>query len=70
MRDRIRIYQMMDAEDGKYAVMGDSLGTRKQDNVALPEGLWLLADRHLAIGQKRNTNSVYSVPLVRETNGW
>ena len=54
---------MMDAEDAKYTVMGDSLGTRKQDNVALPEGLWLLADRHLAIGQKRNANSVYSVSL-------
>jgi hypothetical protein len=43
---------------------------RKYNIATLPEGLWLLADRHLAIGQKENTHSVTSVSLVRETNGW
>jgi hypothetical protein len=33
-------------------------------DATLPEGQWLLADRHLAIGQKLKTHSVLSVSLV------
>ena len=43
---------------------------REYDIATLPEGLWLLPDRELAIGQKENTHSVLSVSLVRERNGW
>jgi hypothetical protein len=45
MQGRIWVDQMMDAQDAKGTVIGDTLGTRKQDNVALPERLWLLAHR-------------------------
>ena len=82
MRGRIRVVRMMDAEGAKSTGIRDSLRTRKQITVALPEGLWLLPDRRLPIGQKTNPHSacpvkcrayltgVNSVSLVRETNGW
>ncbi len=63
MRERIGVDPMVDADDGISTRIGESLRTRKEIKVAPPEGLWLLSDRVLAIGQKTNTHSVNSVPL-------
>ena len=52
------VNQMLDGNDGVCEVLGTSIELQKNINATPPEGLWLLPDRHLAIGQKRNTHSV------------
>ena len=55
MRGRIGVNQMMDGNDGVCEVLGTSIEIQKTINATPPEGLWLLTDRHLAIGQKNKT---------------
>ena len=48
MRGRIGLNRIMDRNDGVFAVLGASIETPKKGNATPPEGLWLLADRHLS----------------------
>jgi len=70
MRGRIGVNEMLGENGGLRKVLGVSIKIKEAINATPPEGLWLLADRHLAIGQKTNGNSVNSVSLVSATNGW
>ena len=63
MRDRIRVEAMIGGNDRMGEVLGASVEIQNRINATLPEGLCLLSDRVLAIGQKPNTHSVTSVPL-------
>jgi hypothetical protein len=65
MRGRIGVNQILDENDGLSKVLGVSIKIKELINATPPEGLWLLADRGLAIGQKTNGNSVDSACPVR-----
>ena len=55
MRGRIRVDRMIDRNDRIAEGRGALSEIKNGINATLPEGLWLLTDRGLAIGQKRNT---------------
>jgi hypothetical protein len=49
MRGRIGVNQMLGENGGLCKVLGVSMKIEEVISVTLPEGLWLLADRHLVI---------------------